>query len=516
MRDGVGGRVACVLDITLPHRRRLSLPAPARRKKFHTNADASVSIVDDILQTTHSPTHCGHTMLLGKRKIGTCMVANSPMLMGKRTSPSQVQAIPTTTQATLTAPPETAEQRAEVRKRQKWLQEQQRASPGWMRGLCALIKRQSRIPDDHRTPVQTQPNPKKRKMVRKEMPGPEMLWAMKNVAQNSAEWMGYRGGSYGASGHGGLAGWTEYSSNVDEWHIDTGLQARRPIRLYKDQFPCDHGHYREDEAADVYTYVMGVQTQVTGMYLHTQAPWMHCSPDLLVEYPPGVSHNKYAVFDVLKGIVEIKCPIRRAYMQLKGELLRPTIPAHYLLQVLNQIDIMNVDWCDFVCHWRFNEADGSGPVAVAGTPGKFKVAETLVMRVYRNDKAAAEIVRIINEHVSAVERTHAAIDKGEIPVPPAANDHLNTFGETVVLPLKHVVFYTTLDNTELTSPLDAEGTLLGVMHADIRDYWEHQPVLVTMHDVESTEPTGKLLHAVPRPDPTRVRTDEKIISPVAL
>ena len=375
----------------------------------------------------------------------------------------------------------------------------QRTAPNWKKGLCDLISRTGRIPDDHRTPLSTKPNEKKRKICRTIMPTADILLAMKNVAQNSPEWMGFRSGSFGASAHSTKAGWNDYTTNVDEWRIDSGIQAQKMTKnYYGDQFPCDHGHYREDEAGEVYSYLMGVESKVTGMYLHPKAPWMHCSPDLLRSAPASrlVCHNRYTICDPLHMIVEIKCPIRKPYL-VRGEdgYFRPTIPACYLLQVINQIDIMNAECCDFVCHWRFNEV--GGPVADKEHPGRFKYAEHMVLRVYKNQSAADEIRRLVEEHKAHVERAHDSLDKGEKPLPPAFIDKLNTFAATTIIPLKYALFHTTLDNPEATTAVDENGDLLGETDTEITDFWDHEPISVTLNDVDSDLPKGKTLKCVP-------------------
>ena len=428
---------------------------------------------------------------------------------------SEVNQKPTKTQW---SPPFPSHLKPKFKACEEWFNKQKNYTPEWKQNLCKLLSRKSKIPEEHRTPLPTQPNSLKRKVCRNKLPSEELLLAMKNVAQNTPEWMEYRSGSYGASGHADIAGWAEFKTNLDCWNVDSGIECQKtPKNYFKDLFPCDHGHYREDEAGDVYSYIMGAKSKVTGMYLDKLAPWMHCSPDLDVEYPESGTncHNKYTFCDPLHAIGEIKNPIRKAYMvtdPVTGEV-RPTIPPYYMLQVINQMEIMGTEYCDFISHWRFNEQQGPIPCIPTNSSSeegkeekegkekairKFKIAETGILRVYKNEEAAAQIRKIITEHKAHVERAQQDIDNGIKPYPPPLNDHLDVFGKTTIVPLKRAVFYTTLEDEHSQDALDPEtGDLLGNIDVDITDYWESKPISVTLHDLSEKVPKGTEINNVP-------------------
>ena len=458
-------------------------------------------------------------MLPAKRRLAPCnlLASASPDVSLKRATTGAQRDIDP---ALLQRPPPLSDfMRCKLRASHSWLFGQ-RADPGWRARLVACVSPQGRIPAAHRTPLPApeQPNPPRRKLYRAAMPDAERRRWLAALAQNSPDWDAERCFSEGASILSALTGWSDYSTNKDEWYVAVGLQARRKPRDYmKDQFACDHGHYREDECAAVYQAASGIRGAATGMHLHPLNPKMHCSPDLLIDagldepLAPGAPrpvacHNRHAICDPPQGLAEIKNPLKHAYVYWsdKEQQWVPTIPPQYLPQVLNQIDNQGRAYCDFISLWRFNEFEAGGRALAEPVPageGKFKYAEFSWLRVYRNQPAADAIRRVVEQHIEAVERAQREIDAGRTPAPPPVADRLDLFGATVVLPMLHVAFYTQLEDASAASALDPQtGELLGERLVardgeslvEVNTFWDAKPRAVTVFDLEKNLPGVEL------------------------
>jgi putative phage-type endonuclease len=92
---------------------------------------------------------------------------------------------------------------------------------------------------------------------------------------------------------------------------------------------CQWGIDHEQEAAEVYTRRTGhaLITEDIGLLLHPQCPWLGATPDRVLRDEPI--------------IVEIKSPFRR-------QIVPGVIPKHYYDQVQIQLEVCNMNTCEFV------------------------------------------------------------------------------------------------------------------------------------------------------------------------
>lgn len=134
----------------------------------------------------------------------------------------------------------------------------------------------------------------------------------------------------------------------DYWRLKTH-------RIVREDTPggqriMQRGHTLEPLAADAYEKYMhsGPLVQV-GIVVHPTIPWIHCSPDRLIRDNP-------------RGIVEIKCPVY-------GLPIR--IPDKYMCQVQQQMQVLQVDWCDLFYYYHDDERD--------------RVSGIKCWRIWRND-----------------------------------------------------------------------------------------------------------------------------------
>lgn len=264
------------------------------------------------------------------------------------------------------------------------------------------------LPESQKTDISKLKPSKKRKIYRTEYPEEKEQEIMRDVEQNTPEWMEKRGGSAGGSVHGALNNIDGFSNNKQVWLVESGRITVIPSQDIKDYQALDHGHYFEDEVALIYSHVMGVKVYKAGIVLHPKFCISHVSPDGIVEYPKGVYHNKYALLDVLRGLLEIKCPQFHIYQLSKNN--RMYIPAHYLLQVWNQMDCLAAPWVEFVVHWRARPDDESKngwpqPEFETKGEGVYKVAETMICRVYANQQGANKVIQMLCAHLNHLKKT---------------------------------------------------------------------------------------------------------------
>jgi putative phage-type endonuclease len=108
-----------------------------------------------------------------------------------------------------------------------------------------------------------------------------------------------------------------------------------------------HGTLLEPVARDLYDKTYGRVSHEIGLVQHRDHPWLGASPD-------GVTEDGL--------LVEIKCPLSRK--------IEPNVPKHYWPQVQLQLEITDLEECDFV-QYRPAKVEG-------GTP------EFVVVRVQRD------------------------------------------------------------------------------------------------------------------------------------
>ena len=108
-----------------------------------------------------------------------------------------------------------------------------------------------------------------------------------------------------------------------------------------------HGTLLEPLVRDLYDQRYGRKSHEIGLVQHTKYPWLGASPD-------GVTEDGL--------LIEIKCPLTRK--------IEPKVPSHYLPQVQLQLEITDLEECDFI-QYR--------PASAEGKPEEF-----VVVRVHRD------------------------------------------------------------------------------------------------------------------------------------
>jgi putative phage-type endonuclease len=98
-----------------------------------------------------------------------------------------------------------------------------------------------------------------------------------------------------------------------------------------------HGTLLEPIARDLYDQKTGRKSHEIGLVQHREYPWLGASPD-------GVTEDGI--------LVEIKCPLTRK--------IEAKVPKHYWPQVQLQLEITDLDECDFV-QFRPAKVEGGEP-----------------------------------------------------------------------------------------------------------------------------------------------------------
>lgn len=302
------------------------------------------------------------------------------------------------------------------------------------------------MPDEYRLDdkdiASINPNAKpKAKQYRKEFPDFKTQEAMKLVEQNDVEgiWMRFRGGSSGGSGLASLLGWdfSGYTDNIMQWFIESGRYLKVIGKSVDDLYFMKHGHFFENSVAQIYSVLMGTRVYIMGMLLHWACCFIHISPDGLAEYFPGVFHNKYTLRDSRRGNMEIKCPSYHVYATTNG---LHTVPTHYMIQVMMQMYVFLTSWCDFTVHWRTSARLPPIDVSDKKGAGVWLVGETLVTRVYRNNKFGEKMVIYLRQFMMHLHK------KDEIL--PFVDDSQFIYTFRIPKPNEQIWIYYRLNNSE--------------------------------------------------------------------
>ncbi len=377
--------------------------------------------------------------------------------------------------------------------------------------MCDLISL-TYMPESARHKGDDVAKPPRKKPVRSAAPTDEWRANAAAVVQNTLAWYLFRDEQYGCSGVAMYIGWEDGPTNVLLYMCDVGLRVA-PARKEADYIYTDHGHYYEDEAGDVNAILMGTESSETGILIRDDFFILHCSPDRVTTYRPGVYHNIHTLDDPPNTGLEIKCPIFDPYMfpldhMLPG-MLPHTIPVKYLLQIICQIFVMKgtvgtADYEDFCSHWRFNLSDP--PRLMHEDDDKVLIAHHLVSRVYMNWDLFAGIQELLETHAACVRAFDP--DNPKANLPPQLNKP--KFGDVKIkfVPLKTVRFWLHLPKDNSQRPMFApgpwkqkcaksqlydvqpfyqpplltgeDGTLLGHVTCEIDHHWEAKPVEATL------------------------------------
>lgn len=121
---------------------------------------------------------------------------------------------------------------------------------------------------------------------------------------------------------------TEPPRSLRHTKLKTCVQfVRRLMAAPRSNTATAWGNATEDEAAMRYDEVTGRRGLQFGLFVHPTHTWLGASPD-------RVTHDGI--------LVEIKCPIKRAINE------STPIPSYYMPQVQIQMEVMDIEECDFV------------------------------------------------------------------------------------------------------------------------------------------------------------------------
>lgn len=160
---------------------------------------------------------------------------------------------------------------------------------------------------------------------------------MSLAVQGSPEWHKARAGKIKASVCAALEGKHPYMK-ADEL-VRQEVRALAGAESEFKMVPAvAHGQMMEDTARIFLEKQQGYTVEETGLVVHPKYEFLAASPDGLVG---------------LDGCVEIKCP----YPQYTKEpySIFDKKRSMYLMQVYMQMEVLDADWCDFICYLAKNE-----------------------------------------------------------------------------------------------------------------------------------------------------------------
>ena len=168
------------------------------------------------------------------------------------------------------------------------------------------------------------------------------LLAAEYAEQRSEEWLALRDNMITAS---------DVASALGENHFETpdSLVKKKVLRTkWAGNAATAHGTALEPLVRDLYDQRTGRKSHEIGLVQHRQYEWLGASPD-------GVTEDGL--------LIEIKCPLTRK--------IEPKVPKHYWPQVQLQLEITDLEECDFI---QFRPASEDGK----------KAEEFVVVRVKRD------------------------------------------------------------------------------------------------------------------------------------
>jgi putative phage-type endonuclease len=155
-------------------------------------------------------------------------------------------------------------------------------------------------------------------MSRLELRVQELL-AAEYAEQRSQEWLDLRENMITASDVASALGENRYESP------EAFIKKKVMRTQWSGNAATAHGTLLEPIVRDLYDARYGKKSHEIGLVRHARYPWLGASPD-------GVTEDGL--------LVEIKCPLTRK--------IEPKVPKHYLPQVQLQLEITDLEECDFV------------------------------------------------------------------------------------------------------------------------------------------------------------------------
>lgn len=137
--------------------------------------------------------------------------------------------------------------------------------------------------------------------------------------QRSPEWLALREGMLTASDAATAIGANKYET-------PEALLTKKVLRrAFKGNEAMDRGTRLEPICRDLYDELYGKKSHELGLVQHPQYPWLGGSADGITEC--GL-------------LIEIKCPLTRE--------ITPVVPTHYIAQIQLNMEILDLDACDFI------------------------------------------------------------------------------------------------------------------------------------------------------------------------
>ena len=160
---------------------------------------------------------------------------------------------------------------------------------------------------------------------------------MSLAVQGSPEWHKARAGKIKASVCAALEGKHKYLKAEDLLRQEVRALAGAESE-FKMVPAVAHGQMMEDTARIFLEEAQGYAVEETGLVVHPKYEFLAASPDGLVG---------------LEGCIEIKCPYPQYTKQPYSVFDKSK--SVYLWQVYMQMEVLDVDWCDFICYLAKNE-----------------------------------------------------------------------------------------------------------------------------------------------------------------
>ena len=157
------------------------------------------------------------------------------------------------------------------------------------------------------------------------------LLAAEYAEQRSQEWLDLRDQMITAS---------DVASAIGENHYETpdAFVKKKVLKTkWAGNAATAHGTLLEPLVRDLYDARTGRKSHEIGLVQHRQYPWLGASPD-------GVTEDGL--------LIEIKCPLTRK--------IEAKVPKHYWPQVQLQLEITDLEECDFV-QYRPAKTEGAEP-----------------------------------------------------------------------------------------------------------------------------------------------------------
>jgi len=182
------------------------------------------------------------------------------------------------------------------------------------------------------------------------------LIAQEYAEQRSQEWLDLRENMITASDVASALGENHYESP------DAFVKKKVLRTKWAGNAATAHGTLLEPVVRDLYDKKYNRKSHEVGLVQHREYPWLGASPDGITE--DGI-------------LVEIKCPLTRK--------IEPNVPKHYWPQVQLQLEITDLEECDFV---QYRPATSEGGVVTKGE-------EFVVVRVHRDREWFAKALPIL-------------------------------------------------------------------------------------------------------------------------